>query len=113
VFTWSEAWEPSVGIEPTTCRLQGHSASALCRPASSHDLPERTAQQAVRLRSTPLDRQEEVPAAAAELRLRAAPAADRAWPLPWFGATFDSLASTAARSDELLEDGFGRSARSC
>jgi hypothetical protein len=29
----------------------------------------------------------EVPAAVAELRLRAAPAAERAWPPPWFGSS--------------------------
>jgi hypothetical protein len=52
----------------------------------------------------------EVPAAVAELRLRTAPPADRAWPPPWFGAASGSRTDTAARSEELLKDGFGRSA---
>ena len=50
----------------------------------------------------------EVPAAVAELRLRAAPAADRAWPPLWFGAGSGSRTDIAARSEELLEGGFGR-----
>lgn len=52
----------------------------------------------------------EVSAAVAELRLRTAPPADRAWPPSWFGAASGSRTDTAARSEELLEDGFGRSA---
>ena len=52
----------------------------------------------------------EVPAAVAELRLRTAPSADRTWPPPWFGAASGSCNGTAARSEELLKDGFGRSA---
>lgn len=52
----------------------------------------------------------EVPAAVADLRLRAVPAAERAWPPPWFGAASGCRTDTAARSEELLEDGFGRSA---
>jgi hypothetical protein len=52
----------------------------------------------------------EVPAAVAELRLRAAPAADRAWPPPWFGAATGRRTDIAERSEELLKDGFGRSA---
>jgi len=52
----------------------------------------------------------EVPAAVAELSLRLAPPADRAWPPPWFGAASGSRTDTAARSEGLLEDGFGRSA---
>ena len=52
----------------------------------------------------------EVPAAVAELRLRATPPADRPWPPAWFGAASAGRADTAARSEELLEDGFGRSA---
>ena len=52
----------------------------------------------------------EVPAAVAELRLRVAPTGVRQWPPPWFGAASGSRTDTAARSDELLKDGFGRSA---
>jgi hypothetical protein len=53
---------------------------------------------------------EEVPAAVAELRLRVAPQADRPWPPPWFAAASGSRTDIAARSEELLKDGFGRSA---
>jgi hypothetical protein len=52
----------------------------------------------------------EVPAAIAQLRLRAAAATDRPWPPAWFGASTGARTDTAARSEELLEDGFGRSA---
>ncbi|MFL5911488.1 MAG: hypothetical protein ACJ768_13045 [Gaiellaceae bacterium] len=52
----------------------------------------------------------EVPAAMAELRLRVAPSADRPWPPVWFGAASGSRTDTAVCSEELLEDGFGRSA---
>jgi hypothetical protein len=52
----------------------------------------------------------EVPAVVAELRLRTAPSADRVWPPPWFGAASGSRTDTAARSEELLKDGFGRPA---
>jgi hypothetical protein len=54
--------------------------------------------------------EDEVPAAVAELRLRTASAADRPWPPAWFGAASGSRTDVAARSEELLEDGFGRSA---
>jgi hypothetical protein len=53
---------------------------------------------------------DEVPAAIAELRLRNASAADRPWPPSWFGAAASSRTDVAARSEELLKDGFGRSA---
>lgn len=52
----------------------------------------------------------EIPAAVAELRLRATPKTDRPWPPPWFGSATGNRTDTAARSEELLEDGFGRSA---
>ena len=52
----------------------------------------------------------QVPAAVAELRLRVAPSADRPWPPPWFGAATGGRTDVAARSEEFLEDGFGRSA---
>jgi len=50
----------------------------------------------------------EVPAAIADLRLRRASPADRPWPPVWFGAASGSRTDVAARSEELLEDGFGR-----
>ena len=52
----------------------------------------------------------EVHAAVAELRLRVAPSADRPWPPLWFGAATGGRTDIAARSEELMEDGFGRSA---
>ena len=52
----------------------------------------------------------EVPAVVADLRLRVTPHADRPWPPPWFGAASGSRTDTAARSEESLQDGFGRSA---
>jgi hypothetical protein len=52
----------------------------------------------------------DLPAAVAELRLRAARPADRPWPPAWFGAAAASRNDTAARSEDLLSDGFGRSA---
>lgn len=52
----------------------------------------------------------EVPAAVAELRLRAAPPTDRQWPTSWFGAATGARTDTASRSEDLLRDGFGRPA---
>ena len=54
--------------------------------------------------------EDEVPAAVADLRLRLAPSDERAWPPVWFGAASGRRTDTAARSEELLADGFGRSA---
>jgi hypothetical protein len=54
--------------------------------------------------------EEEVLAAVAELRLRTAVTLDREWPPAWFGAASAGRTDVAARSEELLEDGFGRSA---
>jgi hypothetical protein len=54
--------------------------------------------------------EDEVPGVVTDLRRRSAPASDRAWPPPWFGAASSTRSDTAARSEELLEDGFGRSA---
>jgi hypothetical protein len=52
----------------------------------------------------------EVSAVVAELRLRLVASVERPWPPPWFGAATGSRTDVAARSEELLEDGFGRSA---
>ena len=52
----------------------------------------------------------EVRAAVAELRLRAAHPADRPWPPAWFGAASGGRTDIASRSEDLLKDGFGRSA---
>jgi hypothetical protein len=52
----------------------------------------------------------EVLAAVAELQLRVARPADRPWPPPWFGAAEGSRTDTAVRTEELLQDGFGRPA---
>lgn len=52
----------------------------------------------------------EVPAAVADLRLRTARSTERGWPPPWFGAASATRTDTAARVDELLQDGFGRPA---
>ncbi len=35
---------------------------------------------------------------------------ERSWPPAWFGAAESSASDTAARSEELLAEGFGRSA---
>jgi len=52
-----------------------------------------------------------VPAALDEVRRHLAPAAHRRrpWPPSWFGAGSAVATDTAARSEELLADGFGRS----
>jgi hypothetical protein len=52
----------------------------------------------------------EVPAAVAELRLRVASPTGWAWPPASFGAATGSRTDAAGRCEELLEDGFGRSA---
>jgi hypothetical protein len=45
---------------------------------------------------------------AAQRRARAPRLASEAWPPRWFGAGHSARTDTAARSEELLEDGFGR-----
>lgn len=53
---------------------------------------------------------DEVPAALDDLRRHLKPVdRKRAWPPAWFGAAKSSRADVAARSEELLADGFGRS----
>lgn len=54
---------------------------------------------------------EEVPAALADVKRHVEPTvADSPWPPPFFGAASASTTDTAERADELLADGFGRSA---
>ena len=53
---------------------------------------------------------EQVPAALDEVRRQLQPAERaRSWPPAWFGAAKGSRSDVAARSEELLADGFGRS----
>jgi hypothetical protein len=52
----------------------------------------------------------EVPAAVAELRLRLAQPTARPWPPAWFGAATGRRTDIAGRSEDVLKDGFGRSA---
>ena len=53
---------------------------------------------------------EQVPAVLDEVRRHLLPADhDRRWPPTWFGAAAGSRSDVAARSEELLADGFGRS----
>jgi hypothetical protein len=53
---------------------------------------------------------EEVPAALNDVRRHVRPTERKAsWPPAWFGAIKGSRPDTAARSEELLRDGFGRS----
>lgn len=51
--------------------------------------------------------EEQVSSALAELRRRAELGGTRVWPPAWFGAAQAARSDTAARVDELLEDGFG------
>ena len=53
---------------------------------------------------------DQVPAALADVRRHLQPAEDRPWPPDWFGAVTAPRSDTAARAEELLADGFGRSA---
>lgn len=53
--------------------------------------------------------EEQVSDALADARRHLAPTASRPWPPPWFGSATASRKDTAARADELLAEGFGRS----
>lgn len=53
---------------------------------------------------------EEVPAALADLRRHLRSADDRAWPPAFFGAGRAGRSDVAARSEEILGEGFGRPA---
>jgi hypothetical protein len=54
--------------------------------------------------------EENVPAALADVRRRLRLAADRAWPPAFFGAGRAECSDVAARSEEILGEGFGRPA---
>lgn len=53
---------------------------------------------------------EEVPVVLAEVRRHVAPAPRRPWPPAFFGAGQAARSDVAARSEEILDEGFGRSA---
>lgn len=53
---------------------------------------------------------EEVPAALAEVRRRVRPVPNRAWSPAFFGAGRAERSDVAARSEEILDEGFGRPA---
>lgn len=52
----------------------------------------------------------EVPAALADVRRHLAEARDRSWPPAFFGAGRAGRGDVAARSEEILDEGFGRPA---
>jgi hypothetical protein len=52
----------------------------------------------------------EVPHVLAEVRRHVHPGADRPWPPAWFGIEPGDGTAVGARSEELLDEGFGRSA---
>ena len=54
--------------------------------------------------------EEEVPAALDDIRRHLRSVRDRPWPPAWFGAGESSADDVAARSEDLLGDGFGHSA---
>jgi hypothetical protein len=54
--------------------------------------------------------EEEVPAVLDDVRRHLRAVKDRPWPPPWFGAGEGRTNDVAARSEDLLEDGFGRPA---
>jgi hypothetical protein len=53
---------------------------------------------------------EDVPSVLAEVRRLAAPVSSRSWPPAFFGAGRASRSDVAARSEEILDEGFGRPA---
>lgn len=53
---------------------------------------------------------EELPGVLAELRRRVAAVSARRWPPAFFGAGRASRPDVAARSEEILDEGFGRPA---
>jgi len=53
---------------------------------------------------------EEVPAVLDDVRRHLRAVDDRPWPPAWFGAAEGRTDDAAARSADLLEDGFGRPA---
>ena len=54
--------------------------------------------------------EEEVPAVLDDVRRHLRAVKDHPWPPDWFGAGEGRTDDVAARSEDLLKDGFGRSA---
>jgi hypothetical protein len=54
--------------------------------------------------------EEEVPAVLDDVRRHLRAVNNPAWPPAWFGAGQSSTTDVAARSEELLDEGFGRTA---
>lgn len=54
--------------------------------------------------------EEEIPAVLDDVRRHLRAVKDRSWPPPWFGAGEGRTDDVAARSEDLLKDGFGRPA---
>jgi hypothetical protein len=52
--------------------------------------------------------EDEVPAVLDDVRRHLRAVRDRAWPPAWFGAGQGRTTDVAARSEDLLGDGFGR-----
>ncbi len=52
--------------------------------------------------------EEEVPSVLADVQRHLHAVKDRSWPPAWFGAGQGKATDTAARSEEMLDDGFGR-----
>lgn len=53
--------------------------------------------------------EEQVAAALADVRRHLGTASDQSWPPQWFGAGAGKRTDTAARAEEILAEGFGRS----
>ena len=54
--------------------------------------------------------EDEVPAVLDDVRRHLRAVENRSWPPAWFGAGESGSPDVAARSEDLLDDGFGRSA---
>jgi hypothetical protein len=54
--------------------------------------------------------EEEVPAVLDDVRRHLSAVRNRTWPPAWFGAGESKTPDVAARSEELLDEGFGRTA---
>lgn len=54
--------------------------------------------------------EEDVPAVLDDVRRHLTVVKGRSWPPAWFGAEESQTTDVAARSEELLDEGFGRSA---
>jgi hypothetical protein len=54
--------------------------------------------------------EEEVPAVLDDVRRHLRAVQDKPWPPSWFGAGESQTTDVAARSEDLLDEGFGRSA---